>query len=121
MAREMFRHRGLIAAWNAIAADVVPLKMRRCYGKDISFPFSRGEALPRMPRVFGRMRPAIHPDGALHAPGVTANTNRGDLLSDGIFVGPDAHRKARAAEQIVGAVRDALAFGNGLRGSFPTV
>ena len=67
------------------------------------------------------MRPAVHPDGALDAPGVASNANRGDLLRGGIFFGPDAHRKTGAAEQIVGAVRNALAFGNGLRGRFPTV
>jgi hypothetical protein len=43
------------------------------------------------------------------------------LSSDGIVLGPDAHRKARAAEQIVRAVRNALAFRDGLRGRLPTV
>src|ERR1700733_1479748 len=67
------------------------------------------------------MRAAVHPDGALHAPGVTANANRDNLLGDRVFLRPDAHRKARAAEQIIGAMRNALPLGDGLRGGFPTI
>src|ERR1700683_3044422 len=67
------------------------------------------------------MRAAVPPDVTLHAPGINPNANRDGLLGVGIFFGPDAHRKTSAAEQIVGAVRNTLAFGDGLRGRFPTV
>ena len=57
-----------IAARQPVAADPAFFQMRGGDGQNVAFPFPGGEALRGVQRVLGRMRTAIHPDGALRAP-----------------------------------------------------
>src|SRR5213594_2321434 len=58
----MLTQRAKIASEKPHALVWRGLQVSRSDRQLIAFPFSRGESLPGMRRVLGRVRPAIHPD-----------------------------------------------------------
>src|ERR1700722_721217 len=82
--------------------------MRCRDGENVALPFTGGEALRGVQRILGRMGAAIHPDGALGAPGEVMRVDGDQLLRILIKLFP--HADAGEAGNIIGRVNAALIF-----------
>ena len=107
VAGPMLREDGLIAARDAVAADVVLLQMRGGDGEHVALPHAGGEALPGVGRERAGVRPAVQVDGALTIPGEQVSVKGDDALRDRIDFAPDAE-VAQAAHGVIGPVGAAL-------------
>src|SRR6185295_7065143 len=91
--------------------------MRGGYGKDVAFPFAGGKALRGMQGVHGWMGAAVHPYGALGAPGEVVRMDGYQGLCVAVVFFPEAN--ISETRDIVGGVYAALIFGEGDEGGVP--
>src|ERR1700678_337780 len=99
---------GTIAARQSVTPDPTFFEVRSVDGQDVAFPFAGGKAHGCMQRILGRMRPAIHPDGALGVPGEMMDVDGDQLL--GVVVVLVPHANTRETGGVIGRVNTALVF-----------
>src|SRR5262249_30495590 len=87
---EVLDNCGFFASSKTVATNIGGLQMCSRYCQSVAFPDSSGEALPCTGYIFGRMRPAVHPDrtrrrhpGHLCMPG-------SNLVRPGVNIFPNA-------------------------------
>src|SRR6266404_525736 len=109
MPDEMLDNRRPVAARNAVAPNPAFFQMGCINSKDVAFPLTGGESLRRVQRIIRRVRPTIHPDRTLRAPGKMVRVNGNELLRILIAFLPNPH--ACEARNIVGRMYPALILG----------
>ncbi len=87
--QKMLGHGGLIAFRKPVAASPALLDVRGVDGQNIAFPLAGGKSHEGMRRIVGRMRAAIHPDGARLLVGADVILDRNHLLGKRILFFPD--------------------------------
>ena len=87
--------------------------------KNVAFPLSRRKPHGGVQRVFGRMRPAIHPDRPLGSPSEMVRADRDEFLRRRIALLPNAH--ARKTRHVVRRVNTALILRKRDQRCVPTV
>src|SRR5215475_9676153 len=90
---EVFGERGQVARGNAVAAVPALLDVGSVNGQNVALPLPRREAHPGMRREFGRMRPAIHPNGPVLLVGADVVADSDDVLGLRIAFFPDPELK----------------------------
>ncbi len=98
VADEVFGQRGHVAFGKAVAAHPAHLDVGGGDGEDVAFPFAGGETHPGVGRVVGRMRAAIHPDGAGLLVGADVHLDGDDLLGVGVLLFPQAEGHGAAID-----------------------
>ena len=117
---QVFGDARTVAAGNAIPANPSHLEMSGRDGQHIAFPPAGREPLPRMRRVLGWMRTAVHPDRALRRLPRNVRVVGNQLLRRRIDLLPDSE-VGRAAGRVVRRMRFALVFRQRENGRVPAV
>src|SRR6267154_2485998 len=98
---------GFVASGNAVSPNPAFLEVVGRDGEDVSFPFSRREALPCVRRIVGRMRPSIHIDRLLGGLPGDVRVVRNKPLRIPVHFLPDSEQRW-PTPRIVGRVWPAL-------------
>jgi hypothetical protein len=100
VSHEVLGHRSRIATCHAVATQPAFLQMRGGDLEVVANPFARRETHRRVLGELGRMRPAIHPECSLRAPGEVLQVDRHELLSLGVDLVPHAN-----VREAIGVIR----------------
>ena len=106
----MFGEHRRVTARNPVAANPSHLQMRGRHRQHIAVPLACRKALPRVRGVLGRVRTAVHPDGALGLLPGNVRVEGDQLLRRSVELAPDAQVRG-AAGRVVGRMRLALMLG----------
>jgi hypothetical protein len=82
--------------------------VRRGHHQHAALAAAGGEAIPRELGVVGRVRPAIHPDGAIVAAVDAVDRVADEAARRRVDELGDAHVRTRAAHDVLRRVRDGL-------------
>ena len=107
MPHPMLHDRGAIALWNAGAPEEAGLDVRGRDREDVAVPVAGRKPHERVRRIIRRVRPAIHPDGAVQLERTQIHLDGQKLLRIGIALLRDAEL-IRPEEDIRERVRRAL-------------
>ena len=105
----MLGHGGLVALGKPVAASPALLDVRGVDGQDVAFPLAGRKSHEGMHGVIGRMRTAIHPDGARLFVGADVILDGDYLLGIGVLFFPDPEMQ-RAMIDVRRNVHAALVF-----------
>ncbi len=107
--QEMLGHGGFIALRKTVAARPALFDVRGVHRQDVAFPFTGGKSHKRVRGIRGRMRTAVHPDGARLLISADVIFDRDHLLRVRILLVPDPQMQ-RSMINIRRHVHPALMF-----------
>ena len=105
----MLGHGGLVALGQPVPSSPALFDVRGVDRQDVAFPLAGGKSHERVRGVIGRMRPAIHPDGACLFVSADVVLDRDHFLGVGVFLFPDPEVQ-RAVIDVGRHVHAALMF-----------
>ena len=105
---EVLGHGRAIAPGDSVTPRPAFLEMRGSDGENVALPLASGKTHGGVHRVIGRVRTAIHPDGALGGPGEVMDMDGDQVLRVAVAVFP--HPDVGETEGVVGGMHAALVF-----------
>src|SRR5438034_10871124 len=103
MPAEMFAEGDAIARWKSVAPRPPLLDVSGRDGEHAAAPLTGGKSHPRVRRVRGRMRAAVHPDRPFLLVSTDVLLDRDQFLADGVALLPDSQLQ-RTTIDICGGV-----------------
>ena len=117
---EVLDHGGQVALHQPVAPDEALLDVGGLDGQDVALPLAGGESHEGVRSVFGRMRAAVHPDGAGLLVGADVVLDGDHLLGLRVLLLPDA-QVVGAAINVGDAMDAALLLGQRHAGGAPAI